>query len=138
MKRILTYLFFIFMLLQQKEPYTFKEPEWIQVRYLDQNYTVPSGLFYGDIVKHLGIDDACHPMQSNVMVYHDLIIEKKESQWAFHELNLELLMQLKGVGPVLGQRLVEHLESIRLIEDFDDVKGIGPKLMQVIRLQVCF
>lgn len=46
------------------------------------------------------------------------------------------LSSLKGIGPVLAQRIVDHREArgpFSTSEDLLEVKGIGPKLLEKIR-----
>lgn len=47
------------------------------------------------------------------------------------------IAQLKGIGPVLAQRIVDHRQSAGPFKDLEgliEVKGIGPKLLKKIKL----
>lgn len=51
------------------------------------------------------------------------------------------LTRLPGIGPVLAQRIVEDRSRrgpFRNLEDFDRVKGVGPKLLERIRAHAAF
>ncbi|MBR0136944.1 MAG: helix-hairpin-helix domain-containing protein [Erysipelotrichaceae bacterium] len=52
----------------------------------------------------------------------------------------EQLQTLKGIGPVLAMRIIEYRETHGLfqqLEDIKKVKGIGDKIFEKIREQIC-
>ena len=52
----------------------------------------------------------------------------------------EQLQKLKGIGPVLALRIIEYRETHGLfqrLEDIKKVKGIGDKIFERIREQIC-
>ncbi len=49
------------------------------------------------------------------------------------------LTQLKGIGPVIAQKIVDYRETygpFKKIEDLMKVNGIGPKIFEGIREQI--
>lgn len=54
--------------------------------------------------------------------------------------DVQQLQQLKGIGPVLASRIVDYRSDHGLFQQLDDlkkVKGIGDKIFERIREQIC-
>lgn len=73
---------------------------------------------------------------------HSVIIIPKITMKAKISINagtLEELDSLTGIGPVVAQRIIDYRaqESFKIIDDLKKVKGIGDKLFDKIKGEIC-
>lgn len=80
--------------------------------------------------------------QSDPLVNHAVIVIPKQKEQPCISINsatLEELDTLKGVGPALANRILEYraTRSFQSLEDLKNVKGIGDKMFEKIKDQLC-
>lgn len=77
------------------------------------------------------LDQSVITIPSKQNQFHQLISINQASQ--------EELCQLNGIGPATAQRILEYRQAhpFTHLEQIQEVKGIGPKLFEKIKGQIC-
>lgn len=77
------------------------------------------------------------PLENHAVIVVPAIVE--EACISINSASLEELDSLKGIGPAVAQRIIDHRTSapFQRLEDIKLVKGIGDKLFEKIKDRIC-
>lgn len=109
-------------------------------------YEVKRNASVEDVIKLAGgitlVGDTSQINLSKDIEQHGIIMIQKKQQKELVSINsasIEELDTLKGIGPSIAQRIIDYrqLHSFQSLDDLKEVKGIGDKLFEKIKAEIC-